>query len=73
MPCKRELTDTQRQVLDFIRQCLDANGFPPTMREICSWFGWHSTNSAFEILERIKRAGAVELSPGLARGIRVVP
>ena len=73
MPCKRELTDIQSQVLAFIRQCIAENGFPPTLREICSWFGWSSTNSAFEILERIERAGAVELSPGLARGIRVVP
>jgi uncharacterized protein (DUF433 family) len=49
----------QEEVLAFMRMFAAANGVPPTIREICTNFGFRSTNSAFCILKILERKGLV--------------
>lgn len=65
------LTERQGSVLGFIREHIDAEGFPPTCEEISAAFGFRSRNAAHTFIHRLARKGAVEVVPGVKRGIRV--
>lgn len=66
-----KLTDKQQEVLDFINLSLKELGFPPTRLEICEAFGFSSPNSAEEHLRALEKKGAISVSPGIARGIKI--
>lgn len=66
---KKELTDRQRQILDFIRECISANGVPPTIREIAANFGMKSPRAVSEHLAAIERKGYLRRARGKARQI----
>ena len=65
------LTSRQGQVLEFIRGHLRDTGYPPTRSEIAGHMGFRSVNSAEEHLRALARKGAIEMSPGASRGIRI--
>jgi len=67
-----ELTTKQQEILDFIRQAIEETGFPPTRAEIAKAFRYSSPNAAEEHLRALERKGAIELTPGASRGIRLV-
>lgn len=67
-----KLTDRQQQILDLIRQAIDQSGFPPTRAEIATELGFRSANAAEEHLQALARKGAIEISPGTSRGIRIL-
>lgn len=64
-----ELTSRQREILDYINECVDADGMPPTRAEIVERFGFASPNAAQCHLHALAVRGAIELRPGTARGI----
>ncbi|WP_313327410.1 transcriptional repressor LexA [Stutzerimonas balearica] len=66
-----KLTPRQSQILDFIKRCLEANGYPPTRAEIAQELGFKSPNAAEEHLKALARKGAIEMTPGASRGIRI--
>ena len=66
-----DLTSRQRQILDFIRDHLEANGMPPTRAEIAQALGFKSANAAEEHLRALQRKGAIDLLPGASRGIQL--
>ena len=67
-----KLTPRQQEILDFIRNTLEALGAPPTRMEISSAFGFASPNAAEDHLKALAKKGAINLEPGSARGIRLV-
>ena len=67
----RELTQRQQQILDLIRDHIDATGFPPTRAEIANHLGFRSANAAEEHLKALARKGVIELTSGTSRGIRL--
>jgi len=66
-----ELTQRQAQILRLIREHLATEGFPPTRAEICRIMGFRSPNAAEEHLKALARKGAIEMSPGASRGLRI--
>lgn len=66
-----KLTPRQSQILDFIKRCLEDNGYPPTRAEIAQELGFKSPNAAEEHLKALARKGAIEMTPGASRGIRI--
>lgn len=66
-----KLTARQQQILDLIREAIDNTGFPPTRAEIATELGFKSANAAEEHLQALARKGAIEISPGTSRGIRL--
>lgn len=66
-----KLTDRQQQILDFIRQAVTRTGFPPTRAEIAQALGFRSPNAAEDHLKALARKGAIELTAGASRGIRL--
>ncbi len=66
-----KLTARQEQILNLIKEAIENTGFPPTRAEIATELGFKSANAAEEHLQALARKGAIEISPGTSRGIRL--
>lgn len=66
-----KLTARQQQILDLIRAEIQRTGFPPTRAEIAQALGFRSPNAAEEHLRALARKGAITLTAGASRGIRL--
>jgi repressor LexA len=67
-----KLTARQEEILNLIRDAIENTGFPPTRAEIAAELGFKSANAAEEHLQALARKGAIEISPGTSRGIRLL-
>ncbi len=67
-----KLTARQQQILDLIRSEIHRTGFPPTRVEIAQALGFRSPNAAEDHLKALARKGAITLTAGASRGIRLV-
>ncbi|RTZ47769.1 transcriptional repressor LexA [Candidimonas sp. SYP-B2681] len=67
-----KLTERQQQILDLIRSEISRTGFPPTRAEIARALGFKSANAAEDHLKALAKKGAIELTAGASRGIRLV-
>lgn len=67
-----DLTPRQREILELIRDFVAEFGMPPTRAEIAAELGFRSANAAEEHLRALARKGAIELTPGASRGIRLL-
>ena len=65
------LTARQQQILDWIRRHLETTGMPPTRAEIATGLGFRTASSAEDHLRALARKGALELTPGASRGLRL--
>jgi repressor LexA len=65
------LTERQSEILRLIRELTEVSGFPPTRAEIAERMGFRSVNAAEQHLRALERKGAIEISSGASRGIRV--
>ena len=65
------LTDRQSEVLRLIRELTEVSGYPPTRAEIAEKMGFRSVNAAEQHLRALERKGAIEISSGASRGLRV--
>ena len=66
-----ELTERQSEILKLIRELTEVSGFPPTRAEIAERMGFRSVNAAEQHLRALERKGAIDISSGASRGIRV--
>jgi len=65
------LTARQAEILEAIRAHIAEHRRPPSRPELARIMGLASTNGVFKHLAALERKGAIELSPGVARGIRI--
>ena len=68
----QSLTPRQSEVLALIRDHLARYGMPPTRVEIAQELGFRSPNAADDHLKALARKGAISLTPGASRGVRVL-
>ena len=68
----KTLTPRQQEILDLISAHIAKTGFPPTRMDICNALGFKSPNAAEEHLRALERKGAISLSSGTSRGIRLL-
>jgi repressor LexA len=66
------LTERQNQIYDFVREMIQTEGRPPTMREIGEAFQIRSTNGVREALTVLERKGYIRREPYLSRGIELI-
>jgi repressor LexA len=66
-----ELTERQSEILKLVRELTEVSGFPPTRAEIAERMGFRSVNAAEQHLRALEKKGAIEISAGASRGIRV--
>ena len=65
------LTERQSEILEAIRRYIAEEHRPPSRPELARLLGIASTNGVFKHLAALEKKGAIELSPGSARGIRI--
>ena len=65
------LSPKQLEVLAFIRRFMDERGWPPTRGEIAEGLGLRNRQGIDQHLRALELKGAIELTPGVSRGIRL--
>ncbi len=65
------LSPKQLEVLVFIRRFMDERGWPPTRGEIAEGLGLRNRQGIDQHLRALELKGAIELTPGVSRGIRL--
>jgi repressor LexA len=65
------LTTRQREVLDFVRHFMTKVGYPPTVREIGSHFGF-VPRSVFDHLKALERKGYLRRDPAKSRSLQLL-
>jgi repressor LexA len=66
------LYNRQRQILDFIAQYIQANGFSPTLQEIAKALGVRSLATVHEHLQAMEKKGVIKKYEGSVRGIEIL-
>jgi len=61
----------QKQILDFINQYIQKNGWAPTLRQIAQAIGVSSLATIHEHLQTLEKKGVLKRYTGLVRGIEV--
>lgn len=64
------LTEKDKQVYEFIKTQLE-EGFPPTVREICAYFGFKSTSMAHKCIHNLIDEGYLEKGDRQNRAIKL--
>lgn len=67
-----ELTDKQKAVLDFIKEEILFQGYPPTVREICDAFNLSSPATVHAHLKALERKGYLKRTSSKNRALTVV-
>jgi repressor LexA len=63
------LTDRQKQVLDFITAYLEEHGYPPALRDIATHLDINGTFGVMKHLDALEKKGYLRRSSGNSRGI----
>ena len=66
-----ELTARQSEILKLVRELTEVSGYPPTRAEIAEKMGFRSVNAAEQHLRALEKKGAIEISAGSSRGLKV--
>ncbi|MFH1008076.1 MAG: transcriptional repressor LexA [Candidatus Latescibacterota bacterium] len=68
---RKELTERQREIYDFIADTIVQQGLPPTIREVGAEFGITSTNGVRATLEALEKKGYIKRHHSRSRGIEL--
>ncbi len=72
MSDKAELTAKQSAILEYLKQCVVENGYPPSIREICNAVGLKSTSSVHAYLEALENRGYISKDSHNSRSIKLL-
>lgn len=67
----QKLTQRQRAVLEYIHNCIEEHGYPPTLREIGNHLGIRSTNGVNDHLRALERKGYLTREDMKSRTLRL--
>ncbi len=62
----------QRQIVDYIAQYIQMNGYSPTLQDIAEAIGVHSLATVHEHLEALVKKGVIRKYDGAVRGIELL-
>lgn len=69
---RNELTQRQRQILEYIMQHIDLHGYPPTVREIGEAVNLSSSSTVHAHLRNLEEKGLIQRDAILTRAIKIV-
>ena len=67
-----KISAKQQQILDYIRNYIREQGFPPAVRDICKGVGLRSPSSVHGHLQTLQRLGYIERRDGKTRGLNII-
>jgi repressor LexA len=62
----------QKQILDFINQYIQKNGFSPTLKQIAEALDVSSLATVHEHLQVLEKKGVIKKYTGTVRGLKIV-
>jgi len=65
----REMSDKQKRVYEYLKEFIEANGYPPSVREIGAAVGLRSTSTVHGYLQRLEKRGLIRRDPSRNRAI----
>jgi repressor LexA len=68
---KRDLTETQKKILDYLIDRIKGKGMPPTLAEIAGHFGYKNRATVQQHLASIEKKGFIKRSAKLSRSIEL--
>jgi repressor LexA len=68
-----KLTKRQKEILDFLSEFIDRNGYSPSMEEIAEHFHFASLNAVYKHLEALESRGHLHRDANRARSIQLAP
>ena len=68
----KALTDRQRSILDYLKEFLLDNGYPPTIREIAAHFEIRSPRGVQDHLAALEKKGYIRRAKERSRGIELL-
>ena len=69
---KKGLSERQKKILEVLEEFQENNGYPPSIREICTHANISSTSVVNYYLDQLKDMGYIERDSRVSRGIRLV-
>jgi repressor LexA len=66
-----DLSTRQKRILEFVKQYISINGYPPTCEEIRAGLQLRSTSMIHRELAAIEEAGHLQRTPAVPRGLRL--
>lgn len=72
MNSEKTLNTRQRQVLEYLRECIHTCGCPPSVREICTEVGLSSTSTVHKYLRDLEERGFIRRDPAKNRKIELL-
>lgn len=66
------ISDKQREILEYIKDDILNKGYPPSVREICERVNLKSTSSVFSHLSKLEQAGYIHRDPTKPRAIEIL-
>ncbi len=67
-----DLTERQRQTLEYIAETVSERGYPPSVREVCQALGLASSSTVHSHLQALQRKGYLRIDPTKPRAIEVL-
>lgn len=67
----RPISEKQKQILTFIRECTAEQGYPPSVREIAAAVGLRSPSSVHAHLKHLRELGYLEQEEGKTRTVKL--
>lgn len=67
-----ELTKMQKRIYDYIADCVQRQGYPPSVREIANAVGLKSPSTVHFHLKHLEEAGVIEKGAGKGRAITII-
>ncbi len=69
---KGKITAKQREILDYMEDCILKKGYPPSVREICEAVHLKSTSSVHSHLSTLEENGYIRRDPTKPRAIEIL-
>ncbi|MCR5123498.1 MAG: transcriptional repressor LexA [Ruminococcus sp.] len=65
----KKITETERKTYEYIKQCIEEMGYPPSVREICTYCNFKSTSTAHRAINSLTEKGLLKKKDNLNRAI----
>lgn len=67
-----QLSEKQAAVFNYIKTCVNDQGYPPSVRDICQAVGLKSTSSVFSYINDLEQMGLIRKDPAHPRAIQIL-
>lgn len=71
MTMRKELTEIQKSILDFLIDRIKGKGIPPTLADVANHFGYKNRATVQQHFHAIEKKGYIKKNPKLSRGIEL--